>query len=399
MKIMIMAASSLPIPAYQGGATETLITQLLQNSQVKNKDDLYIDVFSHCEGANFKDGNISYYFFKMTHQEILYNKLFRIIRLILLRKININDNFPITLSKATNLSQYDLIILEGNKDQVLPLRKVYSGKIALHIHTVMTMTKETPFASRIVTGCDYIYANSQFALNKMLKINSKIDEKLALWKNCIVLKEFQTTDKVLNFRKVFRDEHNISDNEFLYIYCGRIEPGKGVLELIKAFKLLGEKGKLLIVGSSWFSSNRKTHYIRKCMKEIEEIKDRVIFSGYIPHKDISKYYHCSDVAIMPSIYEESAGLVALEAQACGIPVIISDIGGIPEFISPESQLKVALDSNFIPQIAHLMNRLYTDKQFYLQEKKLAQNNIKKYDMQIYVEDFLKLINTALIESK
>ena len=78
MKIMIIAASSLPIPAYRGGATETLVTQLLQSEVVKNEASLCIDVYSHCSGTDFKDGNISYYFCDITTREVLYRKMFRV---------------------------------------------------------------------------------------------------------------------------------------------------------------------------------------------------------------------------------------------------------------------------------------------------------------------------------
>lgn len=362
MKVLIMAAADLPIPAYKGGATETIVTDFLNSDEVQLKKDFLFDVFSHCKGNDFNIGNVSYYFFQNTLYEKVMFVLFRVLRIILLKKIYIPDFFPYRTFKSVDLSSYDVIIIEGNMRQIETMRKKYKGKLLLHIHTVMTMTDKTPRAYEIFNKCDAIIANSLYAQKTIQKINPQVKSKVLLCKNCIDLNLYK--HNFHEFRKNFRKQNNITDNAKVFIFCGRLEKGKGVLELIKAFKKLQNDSFLIIVGSSWFSSDKTTKYINKIKKESRDVKERIIFTGYIKHNDIGKYYQIADIAVMPSVYEEAAGLVALEAQASGLPIIISDAGGIKEYIHSESVLIAHLGSNFIMELAELMDRLCIDSELY-----------------------------------
>ena len=62
------------------------------------------------------------------------------------------------------------------------------------------------------------------------------------------------------------------------------------------------------------------------------IADRVTFTGAVSHAKIPQYYNAADVFVLPS-HHESFGLVALEAMACGTPVVASRVGGLTSFIS------------------------------------------------------------------
>ncbi|MFQ7664763.1 MAG: glycosyltransferase family 4 protein [Thomasclavelia ramosa] len=172
----------------------------------------------------------------------------------------------------------------------------------------------------------------------------------------------------------------------------RLEPGKGVLELIKALKISKSKSKLLIIGSSWFSSNKKTKYVDDLMREAKELGNQIQFTGYVDHKNIGEYYKIADVAIMPSIYQEAAGLVALEAQAAGLPIIISNVGGISEFVHPQSSLKINIDDNFINSLANMINEISLNKDLYNYEKKLSQQYINRFNIDEYSKKFIDVFN-------
>lgn len=391
MKIMIIAASHLPIPAYKGGATETLITDLLK--RMKKYGNIEIVVYSHCNGNERKEKNIKYCYLKRTLFQKIYFFWFLFLRILSMKKRNIPDNFPIQISKHENLNDYDMIILEGNKDQVHNLRKKYNGIIVLHIHTVMTLTKSTYKAKSILEECNYIIVNSNFAKKKVAEIEETQSYKIVELKNCIEVSKYKYGDLIT--KKIMREKYGIDKDEFVCIYCGRLEKGKGVLELIKAYIRSEIEGKLLIIGANWFSSSKSTKYIRLLKSASKSISRKIIFTGYIPHEVIPDFYCMANIAIMPSIYEESAGLVALEAQASGLPVIISNIGGIPEFIHQDSKLKVNVDDEFVDNISILIKKLFDDKNFFDSEKKKSLENIKQFDMERYEKEFLKILNKIL----
>ena len=100
----------------------------------------------------------------------------------------------------------------------------------------------------------------------------------------------------------------------------------------------------------------------------------------------------ADVAIMPSIYQEAAGLVALEAQAAGLPIIISNVGGISEFVHPQSSLKINIDDNFINSLANMINEISLNKDLYNYEKKLSQQYINRFNIDEYSKKFIDVFN-------
>ncbi|HHF58962.1 MAG TPA: glycosyltransferase family 1 protein, partial [Thermoplasmatales archaeon] len=72
--------------------------------------------------------------------------------------------------------------------------------------------------------------------------------------------------------------------------------------------------------------------LMKSLSKMLDIDDYVEFLGYVPDKDLPELYRSSDLLILPSITGESFGITLLEAMASGLPVIGTNVGGIPEII-------------------------------------------------------------------
>ena len=114
----------------------------------------------------------------------------------------------------------------------------------------------------------------------------------------------------------------------LVLFVGRIQPLKGVDVAVEALaKLTNTDARLLIVGGA--SGRDGADEVAKLEALISElgIEDRVVFVPPQPHYALSTYYRAADVVVMPS-RSESFGLVALEAAACGIPVVAAAVGGL-----------------------------------------------------------------------
>ncbi len=123
---------------------------------------------------------------------------------------------------------------------------------------------------------------------------------------------------------------NGSHNETVkLLYVGNLTPPKRVDTLIFAMKIVAEhvgNANLIIVGEG-----EKRCELEKLSKKLG-IGDKVIFKGAAPHDEIPWYMRCADIFVHCS---ESEGLpvAIMEAMASGLPVIASEVGGIPELIS------------------------------------------------------------------
>lgn len=111
------------------------------------------------------------------------------------------------------------------------------------------------------------------------------------------------------------------------IFVGNIEDGnKGFVTLLRAMRLVPEHIHLLVVDGG--SVHRK---ITSRFIELYGLEQRITFKGKASHDELLQYYNQSECAITPSFFE-GFGLPAGEALACGLPVISSDGGALPEVV-------------------------------------------------------------------
>lgn len=116
------------------------------------------------------------------------------------------------------------------------------------------------------------------------------------------------------------------------LYVGRIEPLKGIDVLLEAAALLDRSDdiRVLIVGGSP-GNDAELDRLKALTTELG-IESMVTFTGAIKQDMLPDYYSAADVFVLPS-HSESFGLAALEAMACGAPVVVSRVGGLKTFIN------------------------------------------------------------------
>jgi D-inositol-3-phosphate glycosyltransferase len=119
----------------------------------------------------------------------------------------------------------------------------------------------------------------------------------------------------------------LADHEQVVLFVGRIQPLKAPDLAIRAVATMPQRPLLVIVGgASGVDGAGEAALAHKLAAELG-VADRVRFVPPQPHHILSSWYRAADLVIVPS-RSESFGLVALEAAACGIPVVASAVGGL-----------------------------------------------------------------------
>lgn len=131
--------------------------------------------------------------------------------------------------------------------------------------------------------------------------------------------------------RTMKSKYDITNEEFILGFCGRLVRDKGIIELIAAFNLLlqrnpDKKMRLLIIGEPEIRDGLPTETI----STLKTSKD-IIFTGPVPFAEIQNYYLLMNALILPT-HREGFGMVSVEAEAMGIPAIVSDYTGCAETI-------------------------------------------------------------------
>jgi glycosyltransferase involved in cell wall biosynthesis len=145
-------------------------------------------------------------------------------------------------------------------------------------------------------------------------------------------------------RERIRRSLGLKDTDVLFLFSGAIRPEKGVDYLARAFARLSEESpdaRLAIAGGSklwvepgWLHGNAPD----STEQQVRDIlapaiaRNRAFMLGIVPPLEIDAYYAASDVFVLPSMFQETFGLVLLEAFSAGLPVIAFRSGGIPELV-------------------------------------------------------------------
>ena len=164
---------------------------------------------------------------------------------------------------------------------------------------------ETKKHKEIFDRCDAIYtiSNSLGECVQQIKKSSKVQTLY----NGINLEKFKENE---NIRNSMREKYGIKPDDILFMFCGRLVPDKGALELVKAFsKLKKDNVKLILVGGVGYSNSGSSAYLEEIKKYANK---NVIFTGFLPYEEMPKMYPMADVGVVPSIFFDPFNLSCIE---------------------------------------------------------------------------------------
>jgi glycosyltransferase involved in cell wall biosynthesis len=143
--------------------------------------------------------------------------------------------------------------------------------------------------------------------------------------------------------------------ERFILNVGSLEPGKNRATLLKAFAGLRKRGleqRLVVAGQRAWKYKDDLALAGELGLEGD-----VLFTGYVPPEEMPALYNAADLFVFPSLYE-GFGLPVIEAMACGVPVVASNLSAIPE-VAGEAALLV--DPRDVDQLCDAMERVLRDK--------------------------------------
>lgn len=363
MKIAVITSGILPVPAVQGGAVENLIDFYLEYNDIHQLHDITVfsvyhpDVKTH--PALLSTSN--HYIYINT------NSIWFKIRAKLYYNFSKKDyydpyidSFFEIICKKLKKQNIDLFVLENRPKFSIELNKRFPAiPIISHIHTNL-LYKKDELTKNIIRYSNRFITVSNFIKKEILNIG--IPAKVSTVYNGIDSKLFNPNTKPAD-RKLL----GFLENDFIVVFTGRLIPEKGIKELLQAIILLKNQKdiKLLIIGAENFAdSPNNSTFVYELKQLSSELSGKIVFTGFVPYKEIPKFLAIANVMVVPSNINEAFGMTCIEACAMGLPVIATNDGGIPETLVGQKHIMIDKQGNLPKQISDAIVKIRNNYELY-----------------------------------
>ena len=385
-RILLVPPPELPVPAVQGGSVETLVTHLIRENERRGCLDLLC--------ASIPDPAAAEQAKALRHTRMLYVARPRGARrywplVFIERCFGIAAPYDpwyqkVQLSLALELPPPDLIVAEGgNLTQCSAISRMFGrGRCLAHLHgqTACSHTMDDIYGG--------VLALSEFIRDDYLKTSSLDRQHAYILHNCIDTARFTpgAPDAALRASLGFAPE------DFVVLFCGRLEPDKGIHKLLEAMAAVDDaRCKLLIVGSPFFGRTQSSPFLRKLEQQAHALGDRVRFTGYVPNENLPDYYRLADLVCVPTLVEEAAGLVAVEAMGCGRPVLATRSGGMPEYLQGSQAILVDRGPELAAQLSWAIRMLHEHPDLCAQMGAAGARAAQRFSTAAFYETFLHIV--------
>lgn len=387
-KIALVLPEAGPVPAVKGGAIEELLTILVEQNEIEHRVQFVVfcteNEQARALAENYKYSEIIY-LPKTTLADRIINRVIRYSNRIIKNKTWIDIAYYRRVFRYLKEHRPDAIVAEGGLYHEFKRFSEEFGKenIYLHIHHHLLCE---PYI-------DHIYGSvigiSQFATREWMQTTEDKEVKAYTVYNCVNEDKFKkriTPEE----RKKIRDEFGFKKEDIVLLFCGRIIQVKGAKELLQAMINLKRTDiKLLMIGSAEFGDNVVTPYVQEVQKLVEKAGEHVRFTGYIENCELYRYYQAADIQVIPSLWEEAAGLIAIEGMLSGLPLIITKSGGMIEYAP--SDVAVWVDrENIVQNLEDAIIRLADDKEKQIEMSALSLERAKKFPKKKFYEDYIEV---------
>lgn len=212
------------------------------------------------------------------------------------------------------------------------------------------------------------------ALNE--KANIPVSKIIPLY-NYVITDDFKR-EKISIDIVAKKKELGIRPDEFVLGFAGRLSYEKGPIHLINSLQFIEHTFKLVIAGVG-----NQLQMLKDRAEELG-VTDKVKFLGFV--KNMINTYALFDALVIPSEHE-SFGLVAVEAQSMGIPVIASDVPGLNEVVT-ENKSGLQFESKNAKMLAEKINMLIENKSLHNELKIKGKQFAEQFDIDTYYNNML-----------
>ena len=170
---------------------------------------------------------------------------------------------------------------------------------------------------------------------------------------------------------------------------------KGIAELVQAMKQLQDTPdiKLLVMGSSFFGdSGADSPFIQRLKAEASQLRDRIVFTGFIPYSQVPDYLRLTDVAVIPSMWDDPFPTSVLEAMCMGMPIITTARGGIPEEVTPENAVILPTDKDIVERMRTAILYLYDNREKCVQMGEASKRHSVRFNRDRFAADFFQALS-------
>lgn len=405
MEVAIITSGYFPVPASKGGAVEALDECLIEkNEEYKRIKFEILSIYDEkAQELSRKYKNSNFTFIKASKLITTLDKfVYWIAKYILRKQKHMSYRYIFQrlyyineVSKILKKNNYDKVIIENHSTLFMALKKrnnyqKYKGRYYYHLHNEVTNDYG---CKEIIKNCRKVLGVSNYINGTLVEFLGEVDnKKLDVLKNCVNIDRF---NKSTNDGKVeeLRKKYGIKDDEKVVIFTGRLNEEKGIKELLLAFKKVRyEKVKLLIVGSYYYASGMVSSFESQLHILAQEMKDKIIFTGFIPYSEVSNIYGIGDIAAIPSMWNDPAPLTIIESMASGLPIITTYSGGIPEYANEQCAVFLKRDNNIVNNLAMAIDKLLSDETLMHQMSKAGRITASKLNLDNYYKNFIEKIS-------
>lgn len=398
MKLTIITPGTLPFPPSQGGAVENLIQSFVDKNEISK--DFTITIFTVSDNSGLKEiWNFRYSKIITIQTNSLYYKLGRVFRYI----INIisghyfkNQYIYEVLKHKKYFMSADIVLIENIPNAAIFIRKLINKPVVLHLHNDI-INKDSRRYQKSLHDINQIICVSEYVKKRVGEVAPQ-KCKLKTVYNGIQLDRFLTLiDK--KRKAELMAMYNIKYNETVILFSGRIRKSKGVHVLIDAFIDLSKtyNVKLLVLGGQSFGEggNNKNRITQKLNRLPLYLRNNIIFTGFINYSQIHNYYKLADFAVLPSLAPEALSLSAIESLASGLPVIMTDSGGMPEVINDKCGFVLKRDGYLTNSLIRTMEKLIVDQDLLLKMAVSAKKRAIEFSEDNYYLELSESIKETL----